>query len=223
MRKLLFLGIMISAVVFWLGKTSPIFENMWGQITDSNYIIPDESSLLRFNATKMNQGSGDWWLYGEDGNYYYSTETGEQNFSYIKVAKNEVSRFKNFDPYHSETWRKSRFQHYESISQDLETIYVKNIQWAATDRPNWILVKDYEKHKNDDNLVDYCFYIDHANEMPIEMVKLLEEGLSVSISGKFYKTKQFDEVFPYKGFGVYSFVPQGGFSKVFVFDATMSR
>ena len=85
MKKLLLLIITIFAIILYLSKKTYLFENLWGKITDNNYIIPDESSLLKFQATKMNQGSGDWWLYGEDENYYFSTET--DTAPYIKIAK----------------------------------------------------------------------------------------------------------------------------------------
>ncbi|MDV7697991.1 hypothetical protein N6B72_13780 [Chryseobacterium soli] len=110
MKKLLFLSFIIWGIIFWLGKTIFLFENLWRKTTDRNYIIPDESSLLKFRATKMNQGSGDGWLYGEDENYYYSTKTGEKNPRYIKFLKKDTSQFRNFNRFQIVTWRKNCFK-----------------------------------------------------------------------------------------------------------------
>lgn len=227
MKKRYFLIITIFAIILYLSKKTYLFENLWGQITDRNYIIPDESSLLKFQVTKMNQGSGDWWLYGEDENYYFSTETDTS--PYVKIAKKSSTSMRFFDAQNSATWEKGRFQKYELVSKNLETIYIKYLQWAAMDRPNFILVKDYEKYKNQDNLVDYCFYVDGVKQFPKEIEDRLKKDLAISISGKFYKTKQFDGVFPNKVFslqqssGSLSFTPKDGFFKVFVFDYTMTR
>lgn len=227
MKNKFIVFIALLAVIFWFGKTTFFFENLWGKITDNNYIIPNESSLLKFHATKMTQGSGDWWLYGEDENYYYSTET--DTAPYIKMAKKDTTSLRFFDAQNAATWEKGRFQKYELVSKKLETIYIKKIQWAVTDRPNFILVKDYEKYKDQDNLVDYCFYVDGVKQFPKEFEERLQKDLAISISGKFYKTKQFDGIFPNKVFemqqisGNLSFTPKDGFFKVFVFDAMMSR
>ena len=41
--------------------------NSWLLLTEYAYFIPAESSMWRFEATVMNPGSGEWWLYGQDG------------------------------------------------------------------------------------------------------------------------------------------------------------
>lgn len=79
-------------------------------LTDNNYIIPKESSIWKFNAWKFNSGSGDWWLYGEDDTYYYSTETGEKFPGYIKIAKKDTCNFRFFNKENIQTWQKYQKQ-----------------------------------------------------------------------------------------------------------------
>ncbi len=51
----------------------------------------------------MNQGSGEWWVYGEDVNFFYYF-TGEGETSYQKIAKSEAAKCNAFDPLNYETW-----------------------------------------------------------------------------------------------------------------------
>jgi len=53
---------------------SSFFGNLWLIVTENYYKIPKESSIFTFEPTKMNEGSGGWWIYGEDNlNYYANT------------------------------------------------------------------------------------------------------------------------------------------------------
>jgi len=55
-------------------------------ITEQANVIPTESSPCRFTPTVMNNGSGDWWIYGEDDeNYYYFTGSAEK--PYVAMPK----------------------------------------------------------------------------------------------------------------------------------------
>ncbi|MDV7697981.1 hypothetical protein N6B72_13730 [Chryseobacterium soli] len=120
-----------------------------------------------------------------------------------------------------------RFKNYKLISKTSETIVVNYIQWATTDRPNFILAKDYQKHKNQDDLVDYCFFLDTQNitiwDFPKDVNEQLDNGKPATFTGRFYKTKQFDDAFPYKGWGTYSFKSKDGFYKVFVYEKIKNK
>lgn len=64
---------------------TPIAQNLFLLATGQGYFIPSESSIWTFRATQMNQGSGEWWLRGEDGAHYYAI--GEVPGSYLIVDR----------------------------------------------------------------------------------------------------------------------------------------
>lgn len=71
-------------------------------LIEKEYRIPDESLVFSFKATKMNDGPDDYWLYGEDENYFYamtSTEKGYSQISRIQAKKNP-----HFDRFNFKTW-----------------------------------------------------------------------------------------------------------------------
>ncbi len=77
--------------------------NSWLLLTGNGYEIPTESSLLSFKPTVMNAGSGDWWIYGEDGRNYYFTGTGETG-AYIVLPKGRAMSCPDFDPTEYGSW-----------------------------------------------------------------------------------------------------------------------
>lgn len=79
--------------------------NLWSLATERAYVIPKESSVWTFTATVMNEGSGDWWIYGEDANNYYHYIGGEKE-SYRWVSREETQAWKGFDAHDSTTWRR---------------------------------------------------------------------------------------------------------------------
>jgi len=103
MKKLTF-SIKVLIIVFLLfcvllGGLTNLFGNLWCKLTWLGYFIPKESNMFIFNVTKENEGSGEWWLYGEDKNYYYGLD-GEDNYEpkYYKMKKgNEDENFNKFD------------------------------------------------------------------------------------------------------------------------------
>jgi hypothetical protein len=44
---------------------TPAVFNLWSLATGRGFFVPTESSVFSFRVTKMNEGSGEWWLYGE--------------------------------------------------------------------------------------------------------------------------------------------------------------
>ncbi|KUI43468.1 hypothetical protein AU197_22210 [Mycobacterium sp. IS-1590] len=81
----------------------PIVSNAWSAATEPAYVIPAESSMWRFTPTQMNEGSGDWWVYGQDDrNYYYFTGSGEP--PYLVMPKVEATACAGFESTDHRTW-----------------------------------------------------------------------------------------------------------------------
>lgn len=95
--------VLAIAVLSWLSLATPALANAMGLAAEKVYIIPEESSLWRFRPTVMNRGSGDWWLYGEDADYYYHFE-GSKEVAYHAFRRSDVSQCPNFEPHNYETW-----------------------------------------------------------------------------------------------------------------------
>ena len=97
--------IIILSIIFILilpAAFTHFYANLWYVLTENGYFIPKESNILCFNATKMNSGSGGWWLYGEDNQFYYALNVEQNNNTeYFTLQKGqETEYFDKFD-YHS--------------------------------------------------------------------------------------------------------------------------
>ncbi len=117
----------------------------------------------------------------------------------------------------------NRFSYYEVISTQTEVIKVKFIEWATTDRPGFITEENYNAKKNDTTLVNYCFYLDTKNNdiqnFSAKNIEKLNDGETIELTGRYYKTKKFDDIFPYKESNTYSFKPKDGYFTVFVYES----
>lgn len=121
-----------------------------------------------------------------------------------------------------------RFQFYKVISktQDIEVFY---LTWADTNLPNFIKTSDYKKYVNSTELIDHCFYVDSKDpekrkfKIPVTTDKLIKK-VPLTLKGKFFKTKQFDDTFPTPLFedlrktGDLKFKTEDGEFLVFVLD-----
>ncbi len=76
--------------------------NIWLTLVESEYFIPPESSMFTFQATKMNSGSGEWWLFGEDRHYFYGLNTQTEQPLYWVQEKNMLPM--GFDRFDYTTW-----------------------------------------------------------------------------------------------------------------------
>lgn len=118
---------------------------------------------------------------------------------------------------------KDRFSNYELISTKEEVIKIKFIEWATTDRPGFITEENYNAKKNDTTLIEYCFYLDTKNSdiqsFSAKNIEKLNDGKTIELTGRYYKTKTFDAIFPYKEFNNYSFKPKDGYFTVFVYES----
>jgi hypothetical protein len=87
-----------------LSSLTNVFPNIWHLITARGFVIPKESSVFTFKVTKMNEGSGEWWLYAEDRNYYYTVDQVDTNTVYQKMEKSSAEQIKHFDKHDYKTW-----------------------------------------------------------------------------------------------------------------------
>ena len=122
MKKILVIILLILIVA--LGFSTELFSNLYYSIIGNGYIIPSESNIFSFKVTKMNEGSGDYWLYGKDKNYYYSSMKNLDNISYIKISKDESEKIKSaginyFNETNYKTWN------LKYLCGDLLAIYAK--------------------------------------------------------------------------------------------------
>ena len=85
---------------------TPVLGNLFSILTENEYIIPKESSIFTFEATKMNEGSGGWWMYGEDNKKYYALSMNSIN-KIISIDKGQSQKIKNFDKLNYKTWEKN--------------------------------------------------------------------------------------------------------------------
>ncbi|WP_298540899.1 DUF4952 domain-containing protein [uncultured Aquimarina sp.] len=100
--KHIILGIM--GLFLLIGFSTQLFSNSWGLLIGNSYVIPNQSSIFTFKAVKMNKGSGNYWLYGEDQKYYYTTLEKVHIGSYALLAKEKAKSISNFDKTNYKTW-----------------------------------------------------------------------------------------------------------------------
>jgi len=98
--------LLVFTALFMLGQ-SRAGVNAWFLLTDSVYVIPAGSSLFSFEPTVMKPGSGDWWIYGEDGNNFYHF-LGEDSSPYMVYPKKLAVQCAGFQPMNYNTWCMSK-------------------------------------------------------------------------------------------------------------------
>lgn len=79
--------------------------NLWLLLTDGGpggYFIPRESNVFTFRATEVNNGSGGWWLRGEDAHHVYALVEGEA--AYIVFPKDAAARCRGFVEADPDSW-----------------------------------------------------------------------------------------------------------------------
>lgn len=99
---LLFAG--IATAIFTINPLAIAVGNIISLSHRNGYFIPNESSVYKFQETKSNKGSGEYWMYGEDETYYYyNGECGENSYSFFKNedAKTTI----NFNRHNYNTWQ----------------------------------------------------------------------------------------------------------------------
>jgi hypothetical protein len=86
-----------------LALFTPFWGNVWLSVTDRDYQVPADSSLLDFQSTKLNPGSGGWWVYGEDRTRFYAF-TGAGSPPYRSIGREAALACRGFDPRDLATW-----------------------------------------------------------------------------------------------------------------------
>lgn len=81
-----------------------LFSNIWMIITDQTNYIPKESNILLFHPTKIDEGSGGYWRYGEDLNKFYYFSEKEEKVYYSHPKENSCP---SFNPINISTWCKA--------------------------------------------------------------------------------------------------------------------
>jgi hypothetical protein len=69
-----------------IGIATPLGANLWSFATGQGFFIPDESSVFSFRVTKMNEGSGEWWLYGRDDEHLFALHPSEPTYLSAALA-----------------------------------------------------------------------------------------------------------------------------------------
>lgn len=94
----------------------------------------------------------------------------------------------------------SRFKYYKAVDSKPKTIKVMYLTWENRNLPNYIKLEDYNKFAEQEKLIQYCFYVDSKNPGSLNFNKKIKDHLikkvPVELTGRFYKTPQFDEKFP---------------------------
>lgn len=88
-------------ILFFLLLNTNLVTNMWMLLTDSSNYIPEESNIVFFTPTQIDDGSGGYWLYGKDLKNYYHFSTVESDTYYFISNKNNCPQFSET---HFETW-----------------------------------------------------------------------------------------------------------------------
>jgi len=98
-----FLGL-IGAIVFLIFAFTNFFGNMWNNLVNSRYLIPQETSMLFFSPMEMSGGNEPVWIIAEDGDNYYHYDYKER--SYIFIPKEKIEKCDDFMLSDATTWCK---------------------------------------------------------------------------------------------------------------------
>jgi hypothetical protein len=94
--------LLVGAIAVAFAATTPTLGNAWALATARGFFIPVESSLFTFRVTMENSGSGEWWIYGEDGKSYFALSSIEPR--YFVQTKSDAAKCDGFLPQDSATW-----------------------------------------------------------------------------------------------------------------------
>ena len=92
----------LGVILVLVPLVSPLFGNLWLLATGVAWHVPVESSVFTFSETRANEGSGEWWLAGEDGrNFYAQRSPGD---GYVVLSREAAARCAGFDRFDASTW-----------------------------------------------------------------------------------------------------------------------
>ncbi len=195
-----YIALVFLAIVVIVGITTPLLSNTWGVLTDKGYRIPKESSIFTFEATKMNEGSGDYWLYGEDNQYYYSLALKDlvSGEPYIKISKQDAKEISYFDKHKFYTWKSA----FDFLCGDLLTRYgekpekLEFISCESVDEPQKIIRLMYRVRGEDSKEVE-DFLVEKYG-----MTKLKWACCAWNGRGGQFNHDKFKAIHPYLGGGI---------------------
>jgi hypothetical protein len=94
-----FLAMILAALLI-----SPLLGNAWLLLIGRGYFIPVDSSIFTFEPIEMNNGSGEWWIYGQDYRYYYYAGDGVGKHRYRFVHGSQANECRGFVVTDFSTW-----------------------------------------------------------------------------------------------------------------------
>jgi len=78
--------------------------NLGSMLLDlGSYRVPPRASIFTFEPTVINEGSGGWWIYGEDLTRYYWFADGAPSGP-LSIRKSAAARCAGFVPTDHTTW-----------------------------------------------------------------------------------------------------------------------
>ena len=95
------LGGVALVALGWVSHAGTAASNLFLKATADYYFIPAESAVNRFRVTRWNDGSGDWWLYGEDDHFFYAISDDDPD-RYHLIARSDLQP--GMDPLDKATW-----------------------------------------------------------------------------------------------------------------------
>ena len=97
----LIIAVLITAGMYHFLSTES-FINIYRLVEGRGYYVPTESTIAEFRVDKMNYGSGEWWVIGQDPNYHFLS--GIDNGKYAAFPKNKKVVCHGFEPNDIDTW-----------------------------------------------------------------------------------------------------------------------
>lgn len=97
-------GVVVVALLVF-AMMNPVTQNLLSVVMEPGFLIPSESSLRKFRPTVWNEGSGEWWIYGEDVKAFYWF-IGAREVDYLRIEKDKVASCPAFNPTNAATWRR---------------------------------------------------------------------------------------------------------------------
>ncbi|WKB81795.1 DUF4952 domain-containing protein [Cellulophaga lytica] len=192
--KIKHIGLGIAGLFLLIGFSTKLFSNFWGLLIGNGYLIPNQSSVFTFQATEMNKGSGDYWLYGEDNKNYYTTLEKDNIEPYVFIAKEKAKSIPNFDKTNYETWWNTQI-----LCKDILSTYAK--------KPNDLEFIKCERLENSQTIIKATYRISGNKSKEIEDFLIENYGMGKlkwvccgwETSGKYggFEHSEFKKIDPY--------------------------
>ncbi len=95
-------AVLVALAALWSSQRAAL--NLWSMLTDEGaYRVPSGSSIFTFKPTVLNDGSGGWWIYGEDLSRYYWFADGGPAWP-LSIGKDAAARCVGFVATDHTTW-----------------------------------------------------------------------------------------------------------------------